>query len=178
MHRLLEKDEYAPNFSSYVKLVPEGDLIQTLEKQMEKTIGLLLNISDDQAHFRYASGKWSIKEVLGHMADTEHIMAYRLLSIARGETASLPGFNEEEYVQNASFDKQSVKDLLQNLYIVRQSTIHLIQSLTKEDLLRRGTANNSEITVRALIVIIAGHELHHCNIIKDRYFGNEAYPKG
>ncbi|SES12842.1 DinB family protein [Psychrobacillus sp. OK032] len=177
MYKLLGEDEYAPYYSSYVKLVPVGDFVQNLRKQMEKTIGLLLDISDDQAHFRYAPKKWSIKEVLGHMGDTERIMAYRLLSIARGETVSLPGYNENEYVQNASFDKQSIKDLLQNLYIIRQSTIHLIQSLAQEDLLRRGTANNTEVSVRALIAIIAGHELHHCNIIKDRYISDEAYPK-
>jgi len=113
MYKLLEEDEYAPYYSSDVKLVPDEDFVQTLTKQMEKTISLLLDISNDQAHFRYAPEKWSIKEVVGHMADTERIMGYRLLSIARGETASLPGFNEEEYVQSASFDKQSVKDLLQ-----------------------------------------------------------------
>lgn len=177
MHNMLAEDEYAPYYSSYVKLVPDGDIIQTLAKQMEKTIGLLLDISDDQAHFRYSSGKWSIKEVIGHMADTERVMAYRLLAIARGDTVSLPGYDEKEYTRHATFDKQSIKDLLQNLNIVRQSTIHLIKGLATEDLLRRGTANNTEITVRALIAIIAGHELHHCNIIRDRYFGNEAYPK-
>ncbi|TQR17919.1 DinB family protein [Psychrobacillus soli] len=177
MHNMLSEDEYASNYSSYVKLVPDGDILPTLTKQIEKTIALLLDISDDQAHFRYASEKWSIKEVIGHMADTERIMAYRLLAIARGDTVSLPGYDDKKYVQNASFDKQSVKDLLQNLNVVRQSTIHLIKSLAKEDLLRRGTANNTEVTVRALIAIIAGHELHHCNIIRDRYFGDEAYPK-
>ncbi|MDI2588826.1 DinB family protein [Psychrobacillus sp. NEAU-3TGS] len=177
MYKLLEEDEYAPNYSSYVKLVPDEDFIQTLTKQMEKTIGLLLDISDEQAHFRYAREKWSVKEVIGHMADTERVMAYRLLAIARGDTASLPGFEEKEYAQHASFDKQSVKDLLQNLNIVRQSTIHLIKSLAEKDLLRRGTTNNSEVTVRALIAIIIGHELHHCNIIRDRYFGAAAYPE-
>ena len=177
MQNMLAEDEYASSYSSYVKLVPDGDIIQTLAKQMEKTIGLLLDISDEQAHFRYAPGKWTIKEVIGHMADTERVMAYRLLAIARGDTVSLPGFDDKEYAQHASFDKQSVKDLLQNLNIVRQSTIHLIKSLTKEDLLRRGTTNNTQITVRALIAIIAGHELHHCNIIRDRYFGDAAYPK-
>lgn len=176
MYKLLEKNEYAPYYSTYVELVSDGDFIQTLVQQMEETIALLKDISDHQAHFRYAPEKWSLKEVIGHIADTERIMSFRLVSIARGETVALPGYNDNEYVQNASFNKQSVEDLLQNLYIVRQSTIHLIKSLSSEDLLRRGTANNSEVTVRALIAIIAGHELHHRNIIRERYFSSGAYP--
>ncbi|QFF99130.1 DinB family protein [Psychrobacillus glaciei] len=177
MHKLLKKNEYAPYYSTYVQLVAEGDFIQTLQHQIEVTITLLQDISDQQALYRYAPEKWSLKEVIGHMADTERIMGFRLLSIARGETVALPGYNDNEYVRNASFDKESVEDLLQNLYIVRQSTIHLIKSLLSKDFLRRGTANNSEVTVRALIVIIAGHELHHCNIIRERYISSEAYPK-
>ncbi|WP_391115780.1 DinB family protein [Psychrobacillus sp. L3] len=177
MQKLLGKNEYAHYYSTYVELVSDGDFIQTLVQQMEETIALLQDISDHQAHFRYAPEKWSLKEVIGHMADTERIMGFRLLSIARGETVALPGYNDNEYVQNASFDKQSVEDLLQNLYVVRQSTIHLIKSLSSEDLLRRGTANNSEISVRALIVIIAGHELHHRNIMRERYISSEAYLK-
>ncbi|MFF2752995.1 DinB family protein [Psychrobacillus sp. NPDC058041] len=177
MYKLLEKNEYAPYYSTYVELVSDGDFIQTLVQQMEETIALLQDISDHQAHFRYAPEKWTLKEVIGHIADTERIMSFRLVSIARGETVALPGYNDNEYVQNASFNKQAVEDLLQNLYIVRQSTIHLIKSLSSEDLLRRGTANNSEVTVRALIVIIAGHELHHRNIIRDRYISSEDYPK-
>lgn len=177
MYKLLEEDEYAPNFSSYVNLVAEGDLINILSKQIEETINLLQGISDEQAYFRYAPEKWSLKEVIGHLADTERVMGYRILSIARSESIVLSGFDENEFVQNASFNKQSVKDLLQNLQVVRQSTIHLIKSLSTEDFIRRGLANNFEVTVRALIVIIAGHELHHCNIIRERYFGDEAYPK-
>lgn len=178
MRNLLKENEYAPFYSNYVELVSDGNLIEILAHQVEETVNLLQGISDDQAHFRYAPDKWNIKEVIGHMADTERIMGYRLLSIARGETVNLPGFNENEYVQNAAFDKQSVKDLIENLYGVRQSTIHLVKSLTSEDWLRRGIANNSEVSVRALIVIICGHELHHGNIIRARYISNEAYPKG
>lgn len=177
MYKLLEEDEYSTNFSSYVNLVAEGDLINNLTKQIEDTINLFQGISDVQAQFRYAPEKWSLKEVIGHLADTERVMAYRILSIVRSETIVLSGFDENEFVQNASFNQQSVKDLLQNLQVVRQSTIHLIKSLSTNDLTRRGLANNFEVTVRALIVIIAGHELHHCNIIRERYFSDEAFPK-
>ena len=116
------------------------------------------------------------KEVIGHIADTERIMAYRLLSIARGETAELPGYNDDMYVLKAAFDKQSMQDLIDNLIVVRHSTVHLLKSLDQDTWLQRGNANKSEVTVRALAYIIAGHELHHLQIIKERYLGSNAYP--
>lgn len=170
------KNEYAPYYSTYVNQVPEGELTAILSQQIEETLNLVQDISDSQALFKYAPEKWSIKEVVGHIADTERIMGYRVLAIARGETVSLPGYNDTEYVSNALFDKQSLNDLLQNLVIVRQSTLHLIKNLTDEALVRRGLANNSEVTVRALVTIISGHELHHRQIIKDRYIGSDKYP--
>ncbi|PEP81859.1 damage-inducible protein DinB [Bacillus toyonensis] len=168
-------NEYNPYYSTYIKLVPDGDIIHILEQQMKETNLLLKDISDSEGHFRYAPNKWSIKEVIGHIADTERIMAYRLLSIARGETAELPGYNDDMYVLRAVFDKQSMQDLLTNLTVVRQSTVHLLKSLDKDAWLQRGIANNSEVTVRALANIIAGHELHHRQIIKVRYFGANAF---
>ncbi|PRT17103.1 DinB family protein [Bacillus toyonensis] len=168
-------NEYNPYYSMYIKLVPGGDIIHILEQQMKETNLLLKDISDSEGHFRYAPNKWSIKEVIGHIADTERIMAYRLLSIARGETAELPGYNDDMYVLRAAFDKQSMQDLLTNLTVVRQSTVHLLKSLDKDAWLQRGIANNSEVTVRALANIIAGHELHHRQIIKVRYFGANAF---
>ncbi|EEL33642.1 damage-inducible protein DinB [Bacillus toyonensis] len=168
-------NEYNPYYSTYIKLVPDGDIIHILEQQMKETNLLLKDISDSEGHFRYAPNKWNIKEVIGHIADTERIMAYRLLSIARGETAELPGYNDDMYVLRAAFDKQSMQDLLTNLTVVRQSTVHLLKSLDKDAWLQRGIANNSEVTVRALANIIAGHELHHRQIIKVRYFGANAF---
>ncbi|MBJ7944837.1 DinB family protein [Bacillus cereus group sp. N24] len=168
-------NEYNPYYSTYIKLVPDGDIIHILEQQMKETNLLLKDISDSEGHFRYAPNKWSIKEVIGHIADTERIMAYRLLSIARGETAELPGYNDDMYVLRAAFDKQSMQDLLTNLTVVRQSTVHLLKSLDKDAWLQRGIANNSEVTVRALANIIAGHELHHRQVIKVRYFGANAF---
>ncbi|MEN8645397.1 DinB family protein [Bacillus cereus group sp. BceL062] len=168
-------NEYNPYYSTYIKLVPDGDIIHILEQQMKETNLLLKDISDSEGHFRYAPNKWSIKEVIGHIADTERIMVYRLLSIARGETAELPGYNDDMYVLRAAFDKQAMQDLLTNLTVVRQSTVHLLKSLDKDAWLQRGIANNSEVTVRALANIIAGHELHHRQIIKVRYFGANAF---
>ncbi|PEK09190.1 DinB family protein [Bacillus toyonensis] len=168
-------NEYNPYYSTYIKLVPDGDIIHILEQQMKETNLLLKDISDSEGHFRYVPNKWSIKEVIGHIADTERIMAYRLVSIARGETAELPGYNDDMYVLRAAFDKQSMQDLLTNLTVVRQSTVHLLKSLDTDAWLQRGIANNSEVTVRALANIIAGHELHHRQIIKVRYFGANAF---
>ncbi|MFE1245723.1 DinB family protein [Fictibacillus sp. NPDC058756] len=161
--------EYADYYASYVKLVPPGDIIQILRDQMKETVALLNTLTEPQSEYRYAEGKWSIKEVIGHITDTERIMSYRLLSIARGEKATLPGYDENEYVAEANFDKQSLKDLQDHFACVRQSTIHLIKSLSDESLSRRGTANNSEVTAQALITIMAGHELHHRKIIQERY---------
>lgn len=176
MQKRPEANEYNPYYATYINLLPEGDIIHILEKQMTETNLLLKDISESEGHFRYAPNKWSIKEVIGHIADTERIMAYRLLSIARGEAAPLPGYNDDMYVLRAAFDKQSMQNLLANLAIVRQSTVHLLKSLDREAWLQKGVANNSEVTVRALAYIIAGHELHHRKIIKERYLSSVAYP--
>ncbi|HDX9590772.1 TPA: DinB family protein [Bacillus pseudomycoides] len=176
MQKRPEVNEYNPYYSTYINLLQKGDIIHILEEQMKETNLLLKDLSDREGLFRYAPNKWSIKEVIGHIADTERIMAYRLLSIARGETVSLPGYNDDMYVLRAVFDKQSMQDLLANLMVVRQSTVHLIKSLDAEAWLQRGIANNSEVTVRALACIIAGHELHHRKIIKERYLSSAAYP--
>ncbi|MGD6888082.1 DinB family protein [Bacillus mobilis] len=168
--------EYNPYYATYINLVSDGHIIHILEQQIKKTNLLLKEISDSEGLFRYAPTKWSIKEVIGHIADTERIMAYRLLSIARGEKTELPGYNDEMYVLKAAFDKQSMQDLLENFIVVRQSTVHLLKSLDKDAWLQRGNANKSAVTVHALAYIIAGHELHHLQIIQERYFGSNAYP--
>lgn len=176
MHTQIKEDEYAPYYLPYVSRVAEGDFIEILTKQAKQTKERLSSLSDTQACFRYAPNKWSIKEVLGHIADTERVMAYRLLSVARGETRDLPGFDENDFITHASFNEQTLEELIENYEAVRKSTIHLINSLSTEAYLRRGSANNYSVTVRALIAIIAGHELHHLAIIEKRYFGSESFP--
>ncbi|MFD3447415.1 DinB family protein [Microbacteriaceae bacterium 4G12] len=173
MQKRPEANEYNPYYFGYVNSVPDGDIVSILDEQMKETFNLLQNISDTQGLFRYAPDKWSIKEVIGHIADTERIMSYRLLSIARGETTSLPGYNDDAYVLKAKFDNQSMQGLLENLNIVRQSTLQLLKSLDSEAWVRQGAANNSEVTVRALAYIIAGHELHHRKIIQERYLAHD-----
>jgi hypothetical protein len=172
-----EKDEFAPYYLPYVNSVPEGDIISILTKQLEDTKLLLKEVTEEQGTFRYAPGKWSIKEVVGHMTDTERIMAYRLMSIARGETVSLPGFDESLYVANSSFNDQSFEQLLEHFSVVRESTLVLLQSLNADAWLRTGLANNTGVSVRGVAYIIAGHAMHHCKIIKERYLESKDFPK-
>ncbi|NMD71023.1 DinB family protein [Bacillus sp. DNRA2] len=173
MNQKLDTTEFAPYYAPYVNRVPEGDIIEILSSQLEKTLNFILAFSDDEALFRYGAGKWSVKEVIGHIIDTERIMAYRLLAIARGETVSLPGFDEQLYVKNAQFDQLSVKELSRSYEIVRQSTTQLLKSIPHDAWTRKGLANGTETTVRALAYIIAGHELHHLNIIEKRYISGK-----
>lgn len=172
-----EKEEYAPYYLPYVNAVPEGDIMAILTKQLEDTKHLLRNVTDEQGEFRYASGKWTIKEVVGHMIDTERIMAYRLLCIARGETVSLPGFDESLYVANSSFNGQSFEQLLEHFSVVRKSTLLLMNSINADAWLREGLANNTGMSARAVAFIIAGHAMHHCRIIKERYLESKDFPK-
>ncbi|MED1864630.1 DinB family protein [Fictibacillus nanhaiensis] len=161
--------EYAEYYKTYVNLVPEGDIVQLLTDQMKETVGIISMLNDEQLSYRYAKGKWSIKEVIGHITDTERIMSFRLLSIARGEKTSLPGYDENAYVEEANFDDIPVRDLLEHFVAVRLATIQLIKGMSSEALVRKGTANGYPVTTRALMMIIAGHEIHHRHIIVERY---------
>jgi uncharacterized damage-inducible protein DinB len=161
--------EYAPFYAGYVGRVPDGDLRALLRSQIHDTIALLGALGDRDAEHRYAPGKWSVKEVVGHMADSERIMAYRALCFARRETKELPGFDENAYVEHASFGRQSLAELLEGLRAVRDGTNHLFAHLDDDELARRGTANGREVSVRALAYIIAGHERHHVAVLQERY---------
>ncbi|WP_409290402.1 DinB family protein [Peribacillus sp. SCS-37] len=169
MNKAVGTDEYAPYYAGYIELVPDGNPVEVLEKQLDLTIELLNGITEEQALYRYAEGKWSLKEVIGHIADTERVMCHRILTIARGDRMELPGYDDNEYVKHASFDSHPLEDLKENLIAVRQSAIQLIKTLPPDALTRRSIANNHEVTVRALIAIISGHEQHHLRIIKERY---------
>jgi hypothetical protein len=161
--------EYPDYYVPYVNQVPEGDLLSILKDNLVHTTALFEGISVENGHFRYAPGKWSIKEVLGHMADTERIMSYRLLCIGRGDQRPLPGFNEEDYIEGAIFDQLPLKNILEDFIAARKASITLIQTMSEEAWQRKGTANHLDITTRALAYILAGHAIHHGNIIKERY---------
>ena len=162
-------EEYPTYFEKYIDLVSEGSLEDTLFKQLKETAALLSDISETQANYRYALGKWTLKEVIGHITDTERIMSYRVLRIARGDRTPLEGYDDEQYVKEALFHSRSLPDLLEEFKVVRHSTISLVRGLSEKVWSRKGIANNSEISVSALAYIITGHELHHVKIIKEKY---------
>jgi uncharacterized damage-inducible protein DinB len=162
-------DEYAPYYGTYIGKVPDGDLRSMLSSQLAETLALIQSIPESRGGHRYAPDKWSIKEVLGHLADSERIFSYRALRIARGDATPLPGFEQDDYVPAGGFDGRTLRDLADELAAVRQATIHLFAHLDQTALERRGTASGKPVSVRALAYIIAGHELHHLGILKTRY---------
>lgn len=164
-----EASEYSPYYERYVSLVPHGDILKVLEDQSHTTLGLLRGISETKAASRYAPGKWSIKEVVGHIIDTERIFAYRALRFARGDRTPLPGFEQDDYVRHSSFDDCKLSDLAREFEYVRQGNLCLFRHLDGEAWQRGGVASNAEVSVCALAYIIAGHELHHLAILKTRY---------
>ncbi|MGM7724517.1 DinB family protein [uncultured Metabacillus sp.] len=168
--------EYDAYFEKYLELVPNGDIVQQLEQQHKETDILLSELTDSQGLFRYSPEKWSIKELIGHLIDTERILTYTLLCTARGEPVPLPRYDKDVYIQHAEFDKQSIEDLLAHFAASRKATLYLLKSLQSKDWVRKGIALNSEVTVRALVYILAGHELHHRKIIKELYIGSSSFP--
>ena len=164
-----EAGTYAPFYETYISKLKGQDPIRLLEKLVLDFKALLSEVPDEKEEFRYAEGKWSVKEVVGHIIDTERIMCTRALCIARGEKQSLPGFEENEYVAVANFDKRSLYDLSHEFGFVRESTLSFFKTLSEEDLDRKGVANNNTVTARSILYIIAGHHLHHMGVLKERY---------
>lgn len=164
-----ETNEYVPYFGRYIALVPEGDILTILNQQIEPTLTLLRGISETQSLTRYAPDKWSLKEALGHVCDNERIMSYRALCIGRGDQTPIPGYDQDDYVKAANFDGCSWLDLIAEFQAIRATTIALFRSFETAATERLGTANNATISVRALAYIIAGHERHHMNIVRERY---------
>jgi hypothetical protein len=165
-----EPGEYNPFYETYVSKVQGGDVIAQLESQRLQTAQLFAASGERDGNFRYAPGKWTIKEVVGHLSDSERVFSYRAMRIARGDQTPLPGFEQDDYVKNGNFGEQSLADLVAEYGAVRAATLALLRSFDAEAGARRGTASDKPITVRALAFIIAGHELHHREILKERYF--------
>ena len=164
-----EKSEYQPYFEQYISLVPDGDIVGRLGTQLDETLALLRSIPEDRGDFRYAEGKWSIKELIGHVIDSERVFAYRGLRFGRGDTTPLEGFEQDDFVRGADFNKRTLSDLADEYEHVRRSTIALFRSLEASAWDRRGVANNNEVSVRGIAFIIAGHERHHLEILRTRY---------
>ena len=164
-----ESSEYAPYYAGYIAKVPKGDILQLLRDQQDSTLWLLENLPELTGEYRYATGKWSVKEVLGHVIDGERVFAYRALRIARGDKTPLPGFEQDDYVANGNFNDRPLKHLQGEYQAIRTATIALFEPLTAEAWMRTGTASGNIFSVRALAWAIAGHELHHLGILKDKY---------
>ena len=165
-----EPGEYAPYYDRYISLVPGSDILTTLESQRRQMLLLLSGRDDSDADFRYAPDKWSAKEVLGHVCDTERIFAYRALRISRGDRTPIEGFEQDDYVRNGPSANCPLAELIEDYIAVRRATLTLLRNLDEQAWLRRGIANNNEVSVRAIAYTMAGHELHHRRILEEKYF--------
>ncbi len=161
--------EYAEYYRRYVDLVPDGDLIDTLTDQFDEAALMLGPLTDEEASRPYAPGKWSIKEVVGHVVDSERIFTYRALRIARGDQTPLAGYDQDAFVKAAGFNRRTLAGLLGELHLARRSTTGLFGGLSAEELARTGVANDNPVSARAIAWIVAGHERHHVKIIRERY---------
>lgn len=169
-----EPGEYAPFYAPYLAAMPDGSVLHALREQIDDTLALLGGLDERQAEHRYTPGKWSVKEVVGHLADSERVFGYRALRIARGDATPLAGFEQEDYVRNASFGRRSLGDLANDFRLLRESNLRLFESFDAPALDRRGVANGMDVSVRALVWITAGHERHHVRILRERYLEEEA----
>ncbi|MDA3615399.1 DinB family protein [Polluticaenibacter yanchengensis] len=161
--------DYASFYEGYINLVENDSANAALQDSLFYLENFLNEIPENKAEYRYEDGKWSVLQVIQHLIDTERIMCYRALCIARGEKVELPGFDETEYANLAEVSHRSLKSLFFELNLVRKSTLHLFHSFTNDMLARRGVANHYEVTVNALAFIIVGHTQHHINILKTKY---------
>ena len=162
-----EKHEYPAWAETYIKLV-DGDVFELLERQANEFSSFISDLIEN-ADYSYSPGKWTIKELVGHLIDTERILVYRLTCFARGERQALPGFDEDEYVANSRFSERSLLSLSEEFRLLRKSNLYLFKSINDTDLDRVGIANDKQVTVRAMLYVIAGHIIHHTHIIKERY---------
>ena len=169
--------EFASYYQRYIDLATEDDIVAALDAQSHETATLLGGISEEQSSHRYEPGKWSIKQLVGHVTDGERIFAYRALCIARGDTTPLPGFEQDPYVANAASDDRPIADLAEEFATVRKANVMMLRALPEEAWSRVGTASDNQISVRAIAFILLGHERHHLRILRERYLGNATSPR-
>ncbi len=168
----LNTDEYASYYGTYIGQVSEEyTLIEELEISVHRLIKFVQNIPLDKFDYRYAEGKWTIKDIIQHLIDAERIFAYRALRFARNDQTPLASFEENDYVDEANAGKRSIQDLLTELAVVRQASLSMFKSFSEEELVRKGTASNNPMSVRALGFVIIGHQNHHQRVFQERYLG-------
>lgn len=163
------RDEYGEFHVGYIGSAPDGDILETLEREGEAIISLLRSISPEAAGHSYAPGKWTVRELVAHVSDSERVFAYRALRFGRADPTPLAGFDQELWHPHSHAAKRAWTDLVDELRAVRAASLHLFRSFEPEDWLRRGTASEVEISVRALAWVVAGHELHHRRVLRERY---------
>jgi hypothetical protein len=163
--------EYAPYYEKYIAMVEGTDLIGTLDGQRRQMLLLLSGRDEAEGDIRYAPGKWSAKELVGHVCDAERVFAYRAMRFSRGDQTPVPGFDENEYARNSPAGRRPLAEIIEDYIAVRRATITLLRNLDEDAWVRRGSANGHEVSVRALGYIIAGHELHHRRMLEEKYFG-------
>ncbi len=161
--------EYPDFFSNYIGLVKTDDVMKLLEDQILDLQFMLSDVPEEKENFSYAKGKWTLKEVIGHIIDTERILIYRALSFTRGNPAPQPGYDPDVFMENVDFTQRSIYDLAHEFSVVRESGLTLFKTLSEADLDKRGIANDWEMSVRSLVFTIAGHTIHHLNVIRKSY---------
>ena len=168
---MIPKNEYAPYFEQYIQLVTKENtsIIENLEKSQNNFESLLRDLPKEKHDFSYAEGKWTLKELIQHIIDTERIFCYRALCFARNDKTSLPGFDQDIFVDNDTANERDYYDLLDEMSTLRKSSIQLYKSFSKEALLRIGVASENKMSVRALGYLFSGHQIHHLNVVKERY---------
>jgi len=164
-----DQSDYAPYYDNYIKLVEGEDILKILNDQSKITQDVLNSFSEHKGNYRYADGKWTVKEVVGHLLDTERVFAYRALCIARAEKKSLPGFEQDDYVKEGNFNRRELFELNYEFRLLRESNLLLFRSFAPEMLWKRGFASEASVTVLAILFIIAGHEKHHIKVLREKY---------
>jgi uncharacterized damage-inducible protein DinB len=154
---------------SVISLVPQGNIPKIMEANEKKLIKLAKNLPKKKLNYRYAKGKWSIPEIIVHLIDTERVLTYRILAVSRGDSSPLPGFDQDMFIKNIDVSALDFKRLLKEYKVVRKSTLHLLKQLTEESYMRKGVANNNATSVQKMVYFMAGHEVHHMKIIKEKY---------
>ena len=167
-----QPNEYDPYYEQYVSLVPEGRIVPVLETQPGELEAMFADVPEERGTYAYADGKWTIKELLGHLIDGERMFAYRVLRISRGDKTPIEGFEQDGYIENAYSNERSFSDLLREFRLIREANVMLFDHLKPEAWAWTGTANELEISVRALVWIMAGHIRHHVAILNERYLAS------
>jgi hypothetical protein len=162
-------DEHLAYYSTYIDRVPDGDIVEILERQTPEVLAFLRGIPESRADYRYAPEKWSIRQMVGHLSDGERVFQYRAWRFSRADETPVPGFEENHYVANGPFEKVTMSDLIDELEHLRRATIHQFKNMDEAAMSRRGVANGAEVSVRAVAWIMAGHIDHHMQILRDRY---------